>query len=113
MLGRLFLLFTLGPLVELALLLYVADKVGWWVTLATVIGTGLLGAWLVRREGWLAWERITRDINAGRVPADAMIDGLLVFGGGVLLISPGVLSDLLGIALVFPPTRKLIRLGLK
>ncbi len=109
MLGRLFLLFTLGPLVELALLIYVSDLFGWKTTLAVVISTGLLGAWLVRREGWRAWNRFHGDLNAGRIPADSLVDGLMVFAGGVLLITPGVLSDLLGISLVFPPTRALLR----
>lgn len=109
MFGRLFLLFTLGPLIELALLLYFADTFGWRATLVTVVATGLLGAWLVRREGWRAWERIQRDLNEGRMPTNSMIDGLMIFAGGVLLITPGVLSDLLGLALVFPPTRALIR----
>ena len=109
MFGRLFLLFTLGPLIELALLIYVSDLFGWKTTLAVVVGTGLLGAWLVRREGWRAWNRFHRDLGEGRLPADSLVDGLMVFAGGVLLITPGVLSDFLGLALVFPPTRALLR----
>jgi UPF0716 protein FxsA len=109
MFARLFLLFTLWPIIELAMLLYVADSIGGWNTFAIVIGTGLLGAWLVRREGWRAWERIQRDLRAGRMPADAMTDGLMVFAGGILLITPGVLSDLLGVCLIFPPTRAVLR----
>ncbi len=109
MFGRLFLLFTLGPLIELALLIYVSDLFGWKTTLGVVISTGLFGAWLVRREGWRAWNRFHGDLNAGRMPADSLVDGLMVFTGGVLLITPGVLSDLIGISLVFPPTRALLR----
>lgn len=109
MFARLFLLFTLWPIIELAMLLYVADWIGGWNTFALVIGTGLLGAWLVRREGWRAWERIQRDLRAGRMPADSMTDGLMVFAGGILLITPGVFSDVLGLCLVFPPTRALLR----
>lgn len=113
MIGRLFLLFTLGPLIELALLIYVSDLFGWRTTLSVVVGTGLLGAWLVRREGWRAWDRFHRDLNEGRVPTDSLVDGLMVFAGGVLLITPGVVSDLLGLALVIPPTRALIRRALR
>lgn len=106
---RLFLLLTLGPLIELALLIYVSDLWGWRPTLAMVVGAGLLGGWLVRREGWRAWNRLHRDLGAGRAPADSLVNSLLTFAGGVLLILPGVLSDLLGLALVFPPTRALLR----
>ncbi len=113
MFGRLFLLFTLGPLIELALLIYVSDLFGWKTTLAVVVGTGLLGAWLVRREGWRAWDRFHRDLNEGRVPTNSLVDGLMVFAGGVLLITPGVVSDLFGLALVFPPTRALIRRAMR
>jgi UPF0716 protein FxsA len=109
MFPRLFLLFTLGPVVELALLLYFAETFGWRVTLATVVGTGLLGAWLVKREGWRAWERMQGELASGKMPGNALIDAMMVFAGGILLITPGVLSDLLGLSLAFPPTRAMIR----
>jgi len=106
---RLILLFTLVPLAELALLLWLASVTDWRFTLALVVTTGVVGAWLARRQGWRTWRRIQADLAAGRLPADSLLDGLLILVAGAVLITPGVLTDLLGFALLIPACRTALK----
>lgn len=107
MLGRLFLLFTLVPLVELWLLLRVGAWVGLLPTLALVISTGVAGAWLARREGVRCWAAVQSELRAGRVPGEELLHALLVLAAGLLLVTPGILTDLTGLALLLRPVRRL------
>ncbi len=109
MLLRLFALFTIVPLIELAGLVWLSGKISFPATLALIVGTGLAGAWLLRQQTWQALRRVQADLAAGRVPANALLDGLLMMVAGVLLISPGFVTDLAALVLLFPPTRKLCK----
>lgn len=105
----LFLLFTVGPLVELILLLYVGSKIGWLATVGIVILTGIVGAALARWQGVKALTRVQRRISRGQVPGDELFDGVLILVAGVLLVTPGILTDLTGFALLTPPLRNAIK----
>lgn len=105
MLPRLLLLFTIVPLVELWLLVGLAHRTSFAFTLAVVVGTGLLGAALARREGLRCWHAARRQVARGELPTDSLLDGLMVLVAGALLIAPGVLTDLAGLALLMPPVR--------
>lgn len=109
MLLYLFLLFTLLPLIELSILIWVGGQTAWWLPVLMVIGTGVLGAALARWQGWQVLRRIRADAQAGRMPADALIDGVLILVAGILLVTPGVLSDLLGVVLLIPPLRAVVK----
>lgn len=109
MLARLFLLFTLVPVVEIVLLVWIANRTSVPAVLAFVVGTGILGAWLARRQGFQTLRRISADLEAGRAPAQSMLDGLLVFIAAVLLVVPGLLTDLVAILLLFPPSRRVVK----
>lgn len=110
---KLFLLFIIVPLVELALLLLLSQYVlGWLPTLLLVILTGVGGAWLAQRQGTQALARIRQDLTAGRMPTDAVADAVLIFAAGLLLMTPGVLSDLTGILLLLPAGRLLAKFWL-
>ncbi len=113
MLFRLLLLFTIVPLVELALLLNLAKVVGWQYTVALVLATGVLGAWLARWQGLQCWRRLHQQLAAGQLPADSLLDGLMILLAGVLLVTPGVLTDAVGFTLLLPPFRALFRRRLK
>jgi UPF0716 protein FxsA len=112
-LARLFLLFTIVPIVELALLIQVGRWIGTLPTIGFVVATAALGAWLARREGLRAWRRVRSELASGQMPASPMLNGLAVFFGGTLLLTPGVLTDFLGLALLAPPTRAILIRGLK
>jgi UPF0716 protein FxsA len=106
MFARLGCLFVLVPLVELALLVQVGRWIGVLPTIGIVAVTGLLGAWLARSQGVQALSRLQSETAAGRVPAQPFLDGAAILVGGLLLLTPGVLSDLFGFALLLPPTRR-------
>lgn len=109
MLARLILVFTLVPILELAILIQVGRWVGLWPTLVLVIGTGVVGAALTRHEGLRAWRAFQRDVWEGRMPGRPILDGLAIFSGGALLLTPGLLTDLLGFALLVPASRRWIQ----
>jgi len=109
MLLRLLLLLTVVPLVELALLLWLADATDLWFTFALVIATGALGAALARHEGLRCWRRVHDEMAAGRLPGDPLLDGLMILLAGALLVTPGVLTDLVGFGLLLPPFRRVVK----
>lgn len=109
MLLRLFLLFTLIPLIELALLVWISEHVmGLPATIGLVIFTGVVGAWLARREGLRCWLEVQRQMAEGQLPAEPLLEGLMILVAGALLITPGVLTDLVGFSLLAPPIRRLV-----
>lgn len=110
---RLLALFVLLPLVELALLIQIGQWIGLVWTLGLVVGTGLLGATLARRQGLRAWVAIQTELRAGRMPARELLDGLLVLIGGIVLLTPGILTDLAGFALLVPATRAAFKRSLR
>jgi UPF0716 protein FxsA len=113
MLARLFLLFTVIPIIELYILIRIGGTVGAANTVFLVVATALLGAILVRREGTRTLRQISESLSRGVVPAEEMIDGLLIFGGGVLLLTPGVLTDVVALWLLVPFTRTLFKRWLR
>ena len=110
---RLLLLFTLVPIVELAVLIEIGQHLGVLPTVALVLATGALGATLARREGIQAFHRLRDSIGQGSFPGEAILDGVLILGGGLLLLTPGILTDLLGFAALVPGTRYFIKYYLK
>lgn len=104
----LFLLFTLVPALELLLLFKVGSLIGGWNAVGLVILTGIAGAYLAKSEGQAILFKIQKEFNSGQLPANSLIHGLLIFGGGLLLLTPGFLTDALGLAMVFPGTRHIL-----
>jgi UPF0716 protein FxsA len=105
----LLLLFTLVPFVELALLLWLAQHIGLFPTIAMVLLTGVLGASLARWQGLRTLGRIQQEMATGKVPGDALVDGMLILVAGAVLLTPGVLTDACGFALLIPPIRSLLK----
>lgn len=106
MLLRLFLLFTLVPLVELALLIRIGGLIGLGPTLGVVLVTGAAGAWLARREGLRSWLAVQGEMAAGRVPGEELVHGMIILFAGALLVTPGVLTDAVGFSLLLRPLRR-------
>lgn len=113
MLLRLLLLFTVVPLVELVLLLVLADYTGWRFTLGLVLATGIAGAALARWQGLRCLRRLQQQAAAGQVPADALMDGLMILVAAALLVTPGVLTDVVGFGLLAPPVRSVLKRRLR
>jgi UPF0716 protein FxsA len=113
MLGLIFLLiFVVFPIAEITVLVMLYGKIGLLATLALMIGAGMAGAAVARVEGFKSAMRVRSQLAHGALPAAEMFDGLLIAAAGVLLILPGILSDIAGLILLLPPTRKLVRQGL-
>jgi len=102
---RLLLAFTLVPLAELWLLLRIGSVLGGLWTLALVVITGVAGATLARREGARAWMAVQTELAAGKLPGRELIEALLVLVAGIVLVTPGVLTDFAGLALLVRPIR--------
>src|ERR687890_499820 len=102
-------LFILVPIAELAIIIQVGQAIGVWWTIALLIADSILGSLLMRSQGRAAWRRFNEAIRAGRVPAREVADGVLVIFGGALLLTPGFLTDVVGLLFLLPPTRALIR----
>lgn len=108
-LGRLALLFVIVPILELMLLIQLGQVVGLVPTLLLVMFTGVTGAWLARAEGMRVFFQFQKELASGRLPGQALLDGICVLIGGAFLLTPGVLTDLTGFSLLFPPTRRWIQ----
>jgi len=102
---KLFLAFTIVPFVEIYLLIKIGAKVGAFNTILIVILTGLLGASLARLEGIKTMTKVRESLNRGEVPAEEMLDAMLIFAAGVVLLTPGFITDLTGLALLVPQAR--------
>lgn len=113
MAAKLFLCFTLIPAAELALLIYLGGIMGLWPTLGVILLTGALGAWLARAQGMRTMMRIQENMAQGITPAAEMVDGLLILVAGVVLITPGFLTDLAGFLLLIPFVRSSLRKALR
>ncbi len=106
---RLLAVFIIIPLIELVILIKVGSYIGLWPTILIVVLTGIVGASLARYQGFIIINKIRSDVGSGRVPARELIDGLLVLVGGVVLLTPGFLTDICGFVLLIPLTRNLIK----
>ncbi len=106
------LVFVLWAALELFVVIKVADAIGVLATVVLLLLTWPLGWWALRSQGRAAWRRLVAAVSAGRSPGREVLDGALVLVGGVLLIIPGFIADVLGVLALLPPTRALMRRGL-
>jgi len=109
MLALLVLLFVAVPIAELYVIIQVGREIGALPTLGILVADSMAGALLLRAQGRQAWRRFNQALAARRVPAREVLDGALVIFGGALLLTPGFLTDVLGILLLAPPTRAVAR----
>ncbi|RDV24903.1 FxsA family protein [Alteromonas aestuariivivens] len=104
----LFLLFALLPILEIAVLVHVGGIIGGWNTIALVLFTAFIGAFFVRQEGLSTLQSAQRKMQRNEIPGGEMLEGLMLVIAGVLLVTPGFITDILGLCLVLPPSRKWI-----
>ncbi len=105
----LFLVFVVMPVLEIYVLIQVGQAIGPWWTILLLVLDGILGTWLMKREGRKAWNALRTRLETGAMPARELADGALIVLGGALLLSPGFVSDALGLLLILPVTRPLFR----
>jgi UPF0716 protein FxsA len=102
-------IFILVPIAELYVIIKVGEAIGLLPTLLLLLADAVLGSMLLRHQGRAAWIRFNRALAEGRLPHKEVFDGVLVIMGGALLLTPGFLTDILGLILLIPPTRALVR----
>ena len=102
-------LFIVAPLLELYVILQVGDAIGALNTIALLVLASVVGSVLLRIQGRAAWRRFQEAVRSGRPPAREVVDGALIIFGAALLLTPGFLTDILGVLLLLPPTRALVR----
>ncbi|MEY2472437.1 MAG: protein FxsA [Actinomycetota bacterium] len=107
------LIFIVVPIAELAVLIKVGSVIGVLNTIGLLLAVSIVGGWLVKREGLGVLNRMREQVNNHRVPGAELIDAFLVMMAGALLITPGFLSDVVGIFLLLPPVRALVRRRLR
>ncbi len=108
----LFILFVLVPALELYLLIEIGTVIGAWNTFLLILGTGLLGSWLAKSQGLATWRSMNQRFNQGQIPGRELMDGAIILVCAALLLTPGVLTDAIGLAGLIPFTRSLFRNGL-
>lgn len=111
--GYLILLFTLIPVLELILLIRIGQFLGVSTTVGIIIITGVFGAILTKFQGFLTLRKIQKDLGEGIMPAERLLDGLLILCGGILLITPGLITDAFGLLALIPLSRSLIKKWIK
>ncbi len=97
------------PVLEIYLIVQLGQVVGPWWTILILVADGVLGSWLVRHEGGRAWKALQEALGSGRMPAKELADGALILVGGTLLVTPGFVSDVVGLFCILPFTRPLAR----
>jgi len=109
MLPLLVVLFIAVPIIELAVIIQVGQWLGVLPTIAVLLADSVLGSVLMRSQGRAAWRRFNAALAEGRPPAREVLDGVLVILGGALLLTPGFVTDVFGLAFLLPPTRAVLR----
>ena len=105
--------FFVVPLVELAVIIKVGAEIGVLNTVGLLVLSSIVGGWLMKREGLGVIRRIQASVAAGRVPGAELVDAFLILFGGALMLAPGFLTDLTGMALLLPPVRAVVRGALR
>ncbi|MDY6848236.1 MAG: FxsA family protein [Geoalkalibacter sp.] len=106
---KLLLLFTLIPVLEIYVILQVGALLGALPTVGLIILTGVAGAYLARTQGFEVVRRMQQELNQGQLPADPLMDAAMVLAGGLLLLTPGFCTDIVGFSLLVPATRGLLK----
>ncbi len=110
---KLLLLFTLGPLLEIYLLIEVGRIIGTMETILLIVFTGVVGAAMARSQGTIILRRLKRNLSEGEMPGEEILNGLCVLLGGALLVTPGLVSDLVGFMLIIPYFRQPVKIYIK
>ena len=109
MLARIVLLFLLLPAIEFVLFIQVEKLIDFWPTVALILVTGVVGGYLARREGASTWKKLNARLSQGGLPGNEIVEGVIILVAGALLVTPGVLTDVVGFLGLLPPTRHMIR----
>jgi UPF0716 protein FxsA len=106
---KLLILFVIIPVTELYILIEVGKKIGSLTTIGIIILTGIIGAYLVKSQGFMILRKIQNDLNEGIMPGDSLIQGVIILAGGILLLTPGFVTDTVGFIFLIPISRNIVK----
>jgi len=106
---KLLILFVIIPVTELYILIEVGKRIGGLTTIGIIIFTGILGAYLVKNQGFMILKKIQNDLNDGIMPGDSLTQGAIILAGGILLLTPGFVTDTVGFIFLIPVSRNVIK----
>ena len=107
--AKLLILFIIIPVTELYILIEVGKKIGSLTTIGVIILTGIIGAYLVKGQGFMILKKIQNDLNEGIMPGDSLIQGVIILAGGILLLTPGFVTDIVGFIFLIPVSRNIVK----
>ena len=107
--SKLLILFVIVPVTELYILIEVGKRIGSLATIGIIIFTGILGAYLVKNQGFMILKKIQNDLNDGIMPGDSLIQGAIILAGGILLLTPGFVTDIAGFIFLIPVSRNVVK----
>jgi len=106
---KILILFVMVPVIELYILIEVGKKIGSLTTIGIIILTGIIGAYLVKSQGFMILRKIQNDLNEGIMPGDSLIQGAIILAGGILLLTPGFVTDIVGFIFLIPVSRNIVK----
>ncbi len=106
---KLLMLFIIVPVTEIYILIEVGKRIGSLATISIIIFTGILGAYLVKNQGFMILKKIQNDLNNGIMPGDSLIQGAIILAGGILLLTPGFVTDIAGFIFLIPVSRNVVK----
>lgn len=106
---KILILFIVVPVTELYILIEVGKKIGSLTTIGIIILTGIIGAYLVKSQGFMILRKIQNDLNEGIIPGDSLVQGAIILAGGILLLTPGFVTDIVGFAFLIPVSRNIVK----
>ena len=106
---KLLILFVIVPVTELYILIEVGKKIGSLTTIGIIILTGIIGAYLVKGQGFMILKKIQKDLNEGIMPGDSLIQGAIILAGGIFLLTPGFVTDIIGFIFLIPVSRRVVK----
>jgi UPF0716 protein FxsA len=107
--NKLLILFVIVPVTELYILIEVGKKIGGLTTIGIIILTGIIGAYLVKGQGFMILKKIQSDLNEGIIPGDSLIQGAIILAGGIFLLTPGFVTDIIGFIFLIPVSRRVVK----
>ena len=107
--SKLLILFLIVPATELYILIEVGKKIGGLTTIGIIVLTGIIGAYLVKGQGFMILRQIQNDLNEGIMPGDSLVQGIIILAGGILLLTPGFVTDIVGFILLIPVSRNIVK----
>lgn len=107
--GKILLFIIVTPIIDLYILIKASQNMGFWTTIGLIIATGIAGYYLARSEGKIVLSNINNELSQGRVPGEALLTGLSILIGGIFLVVPGIVTDIIGITMILPGTREIYK----